>query len=842
MTVGDYELISKIGEGSSGQVYIATHKITGGQAAAKLLKLNLLSDPAAVRRFQQEAQAISSLVHPNITSVLEFGVLPDGRPFLVMDYAGPTTLADVLTQRGTIDFKQANAIFLQIVDALRAAHNAGILHRDIKPSNIIIDDQNNVKVIDFGIAKINGIETTVTMTRTGATVGTPAYMSPEQCLGGQLDSRSDIYSLGCLMYECLSGKKVFASDNAFLCMNQHSFEPALPLSKLIKGLPDFLLSAVMTCLQKTPSHRFQSMGELKTVLDAVSDSQTKTQMAARSTLFKSFIRRSMPSRSRTVTDGKSVAANNYGLLMASGIMVLFSAFAAIALLDFSPRKEITKPAATETISQPTTAPPTKTEEKDPEVRSLERKFKDIEKEIANLKKANQNSAAETMSAEFQKYQNMFASGQLMSPKTHGDEVHSITVQKGYGGIGSYRYGKPLAGTTTVDVTYTGNPVILTLSSEQPVDWKVNTAPGVQVKQIILTGPEPKSVNLPPGAKLKVNPPELVDTEVFLPFDGRVGDLDFERVHEIARRELSAELVSVQSSEDSRKTIVVGTESLRWRAQYVMWRMHSFYQNCMKSRDKHLNESLHKVTFDSVWLNNDFVAPTQEIGSFTPFGPQKSTLKKVDKMAFFDAISATPPGEKKCWFLLNDGRDEDPKKPILAKYDPDKDKLTTLFAPDDKNSRVWWSYRSITYDTKRNSLIILAQSDEVPFLTYDLNAGKLSPFGAKMPYGMELYAIVYNPENDKTLALATDLMSRPYHLQLCQFRNGKLEKSVQLSKDFVDVESLSMCKVHLNSVGPYAIAMITNEMYRPGDVNHQNPMCAVIERSTGKVVFSGEMKR
>ncbi len=568
MRIGNYELVSKIGEGSSGQVFIATHTTTGGKAAAKLLKLNLLSDPSAVKRFQQEAEAISSLVHPNIASIYEFGVLPDGRPFIIMEYAGSTTLADVLNQRRSFESKQANEIFVQIVDALKAAHHAGILHRDIKPSNIILDDRNNVKVIDFGIAKINGIETTVTMTRTGATVGTPAYMSPEQCLGGKLDARSDIYSLGCLMFECLSGKKVFSSENAFLCMNQHSFDEAPSLSKLVNGLPELLMSAVMICLHKSPEHRFQSMSELKSVLAAVSDKRTKTQLTAHSTLLKCFLRRSK--RSNTGSSPQEAGSNKRSTIewTTAGVVAL-ATIAAIVYFEM-PQHQAEKyivPAPSKPPAEPSTGIPAL----DPDSVRLLKKFADIEKEIARLKSENQNSAAEKMSAELNKYKTMMSTGKLGSPAYKGTEVHSITVQKGYGGIGSYRYGQPIPGTTTVDVNYTSNPIILTLNAEQPVEWTINTAPGVKIKQIILSGPDPKSVNKPQSdTRVTANKPDQQDNEVFLPYAAHPEDLNFERVSKIASQELGAKLVTAQSSEDSRASIVVGTESNRWRAQYVAW--------------------------------------------------------------------------------------------------------------------------------------------------------------------------------------------------------------------------------------------------------------------------------
>ncbi len=213
------------------------------------------------------------------------------------------------------------------------------------------------------------------------------------------------------------------------------------------------------------------------------------------------------------------------------------------------------------------------------------------------------------------------------------------------------------------------------------------------------------------------------------------------------------------------------------------------------------------------------------------------------MVFFDAISVVnPENGKKLWYLLSDGRDGDSNQPVLGLYDPDKNQLTSLFGTKDPNNRVWWSYRSITYDTRRNSLIILAPAGDVPFLQFDLATGTLSPYGGAMPYGEELYAITYSSDDDTTYALTTNLLESPYHMYLCQFRDGVMKKTIPLSKDFFDVQTLSMCKVQLRSVGEYVIAVVGNENISPDDVNYRGPTCAVIEKSTGRVVYSGEMKR
>ncbi|MDZ4837597.1 MAG: serine/threonine-protein kinase [Candidatus Melainabacteria bacterium] len=850
LAVGDYELISKIGEGSSGYVYIATHKITGQTVAAKLLKLNLLSDPSAVRRFQQEAQAISLLVHPNITSIHEFGVLPNGRPFIIMDYDGPTTLSEVLTQHGALTLERACFIFKQIVDALRVAHHAGILHRDIKPSNIIIDEQNNVKVIDFGIAKINGIETTVTMTRTGATVGTPAYMSPEQCNGSKLDQRSDLYSLACLMYECLTGQKVFPSDNAFRCMNQHSFEPAPPLSKLTKGLPHFLSWAVMTCLQKSPEHRLQSMAELNSLLQAVSDKRTKTQIVAQLIIFKSWLRSIFNPRTTSDTSPKKTNSQKTTPRESQSWIALVVLLVVIAMSAWhifpGTNDATTEPSRKTTAISGMAEAPANSFISDYATRSILSAFSEIDGEISALKKANRTSEAAAMNKELQKYRS-FYNQKITAPAQHRTEVHSISVRKGYGGIGSYRFGKPLPGTVTVNVTDTHNPIVLALTGEQPVIWKITSAPGVHLKKVILTGPSQK-VELPQGQtdtpieqNLGGDNREQND-QISLPYGEIYDGRHFRRVNEVANRTENADLVSAVYYDVPRETVLIGPENTSWRAQYVMWRMRDFYAKCMQQKNESLKISLRKLYFDSVWSSGDFFNSTRAVGQANPYGPIRSTLQRVEQeMDFFSAISVTRKGGKKLWYLIGEGRNSE-LPATVAEYDPVKQTITPLMKSDDKYAPPGWGYRGITYDTKRDQLIILVHGSDYPLMVYDFATQKWLRKGTASEYGQDLISIAYCAEDDSVYALAVNLLENPYHVYLYQFRDGVLAKATRLSQDFYDVQTLtSLCKVQLQSVGPYVVATCSNDTQLNPEGKIDVPTSAVIERATGKVVFSKATK-
>lgn len=271
--VAGWRVLEVIGEGSSGRVYKARQEETNVIAAIKFLKLNLQSDPTAVKRFQQEALAIKELNNASITALYDFGIMDDGTPFLIMEFVEGQTLQTILEQQGALDEDAIRTMFIQVADAMLAAHAKGILHRDLKPGNLIVDAKKNVKVVDFGLAKFCDTETAASVTRTGIQLGTPAYMSPEQCTGVELDKRTDIYSLGCVLYECLTGRQVFDTDKAVAFYHKHAFEEPLPPSKRFgrsahassKGFKQ-LEQIVLACLQKDREDRIQSMQELSDCL------------------------------------------------------------------------------------------------------------------------------------------------------------------------------------------------------------------------------------------------------------------------------------------------------------------------------------------------------------------------------------------------------------------------------------------------------------------------------------------------------------------------------------------------------------------------------------------------
>jgi serine/threonine protein kinase len=264
-----YEILSVLGAGGMSVIYKARHKYMERICAVKLLHPFLLSDASMFQRFQYEAKAASNLSHPNVVAMHDFGITNDGKAYLVMDYLEGEDLSTVLERDVLLTEPQAREIFRQALAGLDHAHSKGVIHRDLKPSNLFLIPQTDgsvlVKLVDFGIAKITDSSSAAqNLTRTGEVFGSPLYMSPEQCSGKSLDARSDIYSLGCLMYEALCGRRPLVGESALETMHMHIKDVPLTISQAAPklGVSHQLEDAVMKCLCKRPDDRFSSVAEL----------------------------------------------------------------------------------------------------------------------------------------------------------------------------------------------------------------------------------------------------------------------------------------------------------------------------------------------------------------------------------------------------------------------------------------------------------------------------------------------------------------------------------------------------------------------------------------------------
>ena len=265
-----FRIECEIGRGGMGTVYLATHLGLERPVAIKVLKAEFAADPEVAERFMREARTMARLRHTRAAMIFDAGSLPDGRPFIVMEHVEGATLADVLAREGRFSPERAVRIACEICDVLAEAHALGIVHRDLKPSNIMLNERG-VSVLDFGIAKVLTASADVTKTHatteSGLIIGTPRYMSPEQCMGRPVGTASDLYSVGVLVYEMLSGQPPFTDQLQSAVLVRQATAAPPPLMARCPEAPRRLAMATHTLLAKNPSDRPQSAREARAMLE-----------------------------------------------------------------------------------------------------------------------------------------------------------------------------------------------------------------------------------------------------------------------------------------------------------------------------------------------------------------------------------------------------------------------------------------------------------------------------------------------------------------------------------------------------------------------------------------------
>jgi predicted ATPase/serine/threonine protein kinase len=275
---GKYRVEALLGRGGMGEVYRATQLSLQRTIALKIVRGDLAKSGPMLLRFEREALAVARLRHPNIVAVHEYGVEPGVGAFLVMEYLEGRSLRDELAARGRLPVGEALAVMRQLCSAVHAAHEAGVVHRDLKPDNVFLESgfgSSNAlgaltaKVLDFGVAKLAGATgpQTGSLALEGAEMGTPPYMAPEQCAGGPADARSDVYALGCVLYELLTGQPPFRGGSRARIAERHVSEPPRAPSKVAEGVPLALDGTILRALAKRPEDRFQSALDLARALD-----------------------------------------------------------------------------------------------------------------------------------------------------------------------------------------------------------------------------------------------------------------------------------------------------------------------------------------------------------------------------------------------------------------------------------------------------------------------------------------------------------------------------------------------------------------------------------------------
>jgi serine/threonine-protein kinase len=275
--LGDYRILRRLGRGAMADVYLAEQSSLRRQIALKVLKRDLSSDETYVRRFVREAQAAAALIHANIVQIYEVGCI-EGYHYIAQEYVQGQNLRELMTRHGLPEPKLALSILRQVTAALARAAEQGVIHRDIKPDNIMLTRQGEVKVADFGLARVSGNGDALNLTQIGVTMGTPLYMSPEQVEGRQLDTRSDLYSLGVTCYHMLTGEPPFRGETALAVAIQHVRTEPQRLETQRPDLPAALCRVIHKMMAKQPEQRFQQprdvLRELRSLPAPAGDGQT----------------------------------------------------------------------------------------------------------------------------------------------------------------------------------------------------------------------------------------------------------------------------------------------------------------------------------------------------------------------------------------------------------------------------------------------------------------------------------------------------------------------------------------------------------------------------------------
>ena len=274
-TIGQYRVTGLIGQGGMGAVYAAEHALLGRPAAIKVLLPDLSQKQDVVMRFFNEARAATAIRHPGIVEIYDFGWTPEGAAFIVMEHLQGETLSR-RSERARFRWQAALSVLRQIAGALAAAHAKGIVHRDLKPDNIfmVLDPEvpggERIKLLDFGIAKLAGdTSTSMNVTKTGAVMGTPTYMAPEQCRGVAVDHRADLYALGCILFELCSGRPPFVGEGTGDVLAAHIHVPPPSLASLFVDVPYAVEELIRQLLAKSPSQRLPSAEALIRAIDGI---------------------------------------------------------------------------------------------------------------------------------------------------------------------------------------------------------------------------------------------------------------------------------------------------------------------------------------------------------------------------------------------------------------------------------------------------------------------------------------------------------------------------------------------------------------------------------------------
>lgn len=748
---GRYTIVSQINSGGWGEVYLAEQPALKRKVAIKVLHVTLVSAPDHVQRFQHEAEAASRLKHPNIVSVFDFGLTPDARPYIVMEHVDGKNIEELL-QAGAIAPEFATRLMIELADALAVAHKQGIVHRDIKSTNIMVadteDGEKQARLLDFGLAKVMQGEERPGLTRTGELLGTPRYMSPEQCRGLPLDGRSDQYSLGCVFYEMLTGKPIVEADSALDCMNWHLSGSMPTLPKAHRLMPQLQL-VLQRMLAKSADQRYANMDHVKQDLQNILSG--------------------VPVEAPPAARGHSPI----GIVVGVGIAVLMMAvllWVTIQKPDIPPAPQTPQEQPTIILPQPQVSE--SGDEQGPEfysVKELNRQIEVIESAVAKLSSRGETQAADAMKRELDKYAGMFR-GPFDVPKSSEPKLMVLGVYEG-----DQNEGHSKAGVATATITYNAGPIVLGLQSYEPVIWKVRVAPGVKIEKIVISGYNKSTLEHAPsgvpvqntsGARGPLSSYEYTEvSESEQPLFKHVYGMDF------------ATMTGAYNAGRS-SALEVGPGSEDWRAQYLLRLLKPLYDRAEKLQYEQLLPKLEAMRYWGV--AEDPVQPgskpqlfgaARTIHQFNGLGPIGATRLHAPQADVMQVVEA--PGEHVFYGVTTHD---------AVRFVPEKDRRGPRESIAEGRITIHWP-RAIAYDTKRQLVYLSADTDEGPaLLSYSHATKKWSRLRQEQSPGGGKFAGLFYDETKDVLYGIPDSMSAGnsveeiYEIPL----NGKPGKSVVLS--------------------------------------------------------------
>ncbi len=598
---GQYEIIEEIGSGAWGVVYKARQLELDRIVAIKVLRRHLVSDKVKLGRFKQEAKAASRLVHGNIIQVFDYGVMDQRLPFFVMEYLEAESLDKFFHARGVTDFTVVKDLLVQTLSALGYAHGQGVIHRDIKPGNILVrknsDGSYTVKLLDFGIARLTERNDAhdSNLTATGELLGTPLYMSPEQCVGDSIDPRSDLYSLGCVIYEMLSGQNPFLASNSFECMMKQMKENP-PELHFTDGRPaeaaiqQFLSKA----LAKQKESRYQSAAEMSADLQNLSDGAATEKTAAK--LHPQF------------WTGTAICS-----LLLVGALLLFQwmAHQGGQTEGLQLHEQPAPQKADRNLEEPLPAPGAPADELDygslmeqnyePETyaESLKRELSELEDYARGLRTEGKLARADDVQKTIQDVNSSIKSKDVVPMKsTNKDdpaekELHMVAVPSGKSRT---KFGdKDFE--ATVHVSMKGAPLDLLLSGGNVNFWRLRVDPGVRLNKVYVYGYVNNNIEgLPAGVPVESIKEEFTDSRPWLTTPER---RDSDEAYAFSRflwKKYKMIPHTMIFAQGKNATCTVGPENLEWLCSQLLYRLKPLYAESQAAEQKRLAKEIGQNQF------------------------------------------------------------------------------------------------------------------------------------------------------------------------------------------------------------------------------------------------------